>query len=221
MAINREAIVARIMDGAGSPAAQMVGPGVEGRNPTLGPIPYDPETARKLLAEAGYPNGFTMTLHGSVGFVVNDDRVLQAVAQMLTRIGVEAKVETQPANVLLPRASNREFSMFFSSWIASTAVNPLRSLMATRDPARGMGPTNRQHYSNPALDAALGRALSTLDDASRNAQLGEAMRIGMEDLAVIPLIHPANNWASRADRVVYMANPLGRNQGMLAKPVTQ
>lgn len=218
MAINRDAMVARIMDGAGSPARQLVGPGVEGASEALPAIPYDPETARKLLAEAGYPNGFAMTLHGSVGFVVNDDRVLQAIAQMLSRIGIDAKVETLPANVLLPRAGAREFSIYFSSWIASTAVNPLRSLLATRDAARGLGPANRQHYSNPALDAALDAALGTLDDAARNAKLGEAMRIGMEDVALIPLIHPANNWASRADRVVYTANPLGRNQGMLAKP---
>ncbi|WP_159998375.1 ABC transporter substrate-binding protein [Roseomonas sp. 18066] len=219
MAINREALVARVMDGAGLPAAQLVAPGVEGADPGLRPTPHDPEGARRLLAEAGYPEGFAMTLHGSAGFVVNDDRVLQAVGQMLSRIGIEAKVETYPANVLLPRAGNRDFSVFFSSWIASTAVNPLRALYATRDTARGMGPTNRMHYSNPALDAALAAALGTLDDAARNARLAEAMRIGVDDLALIPLIHPANNWASLAGRVRYTANPLGRNQAMLAQPV--
>lgn len=218
MAINREAIAARVMDGSGTPAAQLVAPGVEGGDPALRPLPFDPDGARRLLAQAGYPDGFAMTLHGSTGFVVNDDRVLQAVAGMLARIGVEARVETFPANVLLPRAGNREFSVFFGSWIATTAVNPLRAMVATRDPARGMGAVNRQHYSNPALDAALDTALTTIADGPRNARLAEAMRIAMEDLAVIPLIHPANNWAAVADRVTYRANALGRNQAMLARP---
>ncbi|MBC9207419.1 ABC transporter substrate-binding protein [Roseomonas aerophila] len=218
MAINRDGIVERVMDGSGTPAGQLVAPGVDGAAPDLRPLPYDPATARRLLAEAGYPEGFAITLHGSAGFVVNDDRVLQSVAQMLSRIGVLARVETFPANVLLPRAGNREFSAFFSSWIASTAVNPLRALVATRDAARGMGPANRQHYSNPAVDTALGTALVTLDDTARNAQLGQAMRLAIADAAIIPVIHPANNWATVAARVTYTANPLGRNQAMLARP---
>ncbi len=218
MAINREGLVARVMDGAGAPAAQFVAPGVEGEDPTLTVTPYDPDGARRLLAEAGYPGGFAMTLHGSSGFVVNDDRVLQAVAQMLARIGIDAKVETYPANVLLPRATNREFSVFLSSWLATTAVGPLRSLVATRDAANGMGATNRMFYSNPAFDAVLTSALATMDDTQRNKRLAEAMRIAVDDLALIPLIHPANNWATIADRVRYTANPLGRNQAMLAQP---
>ena len=180
---------------------------------------YDPDGAKRLLAEAGYPNGFVLTLHGPTGWVVNDARVLQALAAMLPRIGVEVRIETLPANVLLPRATNREFSVFFSSWIATTAINPLRSVLATRDPARGMGSANRQHYSNPRFDAVLAEALSTMDMSVVQARMGMAMRIAMEDVAVIPLIHPANNWAMRADRVTYVANARGLNQAMLAKPV--
>ncbi len=219
MAINRDAMVARVMDGSGSPASQLVAPGIEGADTTLPPIPYDPDGAKKLLAEAGYPDGFTLTLHGSTAWVVNDARVLQAIAAMLPRIGVEVKIETFPANVLLPRATNREFSLFFASWIASTAMNPLRSLVATRDAAAGMGSANRQHYSNPRFDAVLAEALSTMDMAVVERKMAEAMRIAMEDVALIPMIHPANNWATRADHVTYGANARGINQAMLAKPV--
>ena len=97
MAINRAAIAERVMEKLAVPAANIVSPGVFGHNPLLKPDAYNPDGAKKLLAEAGYPNGFTVTLSGPNNRYINDEQVLQAVAQMLTRIGILTKARSAAA----------------------------------------------------------------------------------------------------------------------------
>ena len=95
-AINRPAIAERVMEKLAIPAANLVSPGVFGHNPELKPEPYDPDGAKKLLAEAGYPDGFSVTLAAPNNRYINDEQVAQAVAQMLTRVGIATKVEAMP-----------------------------------------------------------------------------------------------------------------------------
>ena len=94
-AINRPAIASRVMEGQAIPSGQLVSEKLFGHNPALKPEAYDPDGAKKLLAEAGYPNGFNITIHGPAGRYVNDEKIVQAVAQMLSRVGITAKVERQ------------------------------------------------------------------------------------------------------------------------------
>src|SRR4029450_13575679 len=84
-AINRPAIAERVMEGQAIPSGQLVSEKLFGHNPALKPEPYDPEGAKKLLAEAGYPNGFNLTIHGPAGRYVNDGKMLQAVPRRQTR----------------------------------------------------------------------------------------------------------------------------------------
>lgn len=218
IAIDRKAIAERVMDNAAMPAEQLSAPKAVGRSANLKSIDYDPARAKRLLAEAGYPDGFALTLHASRGWLPNDDKIAQAVAQYFTRIGVETKVEAMPVNVFLPKASNREFSLFMGSWAGSHAINPLRSMLMTRDAAQGFGAGNRMHYSNPAFDALVKDALVTIDDRKRNAALSAAMEMAMADVAAIPLLYPFNTWAMKKAVVSYKASPLGKNQGQLATP---
>ena len=143
-AINRNAIVERVMDGLAIPAGQLVPEGFFGVSPNLKPEPFDPEGAKKLLTEAGYPDGFGITLHGPNNRYVNDDQIVQAVAQMLTRVGIATKVETLPFSVYVSRANKVEFSAALLGWGVSTgeATYPLRSLIATNNPAKGLGTWN-------------------------------------------------------------------------------
>ena len=156
-AINRNAIVERVMDGLAIPAGQLVPEGFFGVSPNLKPEPFDPEGAKKLLTEAGYPDGFGITLHGPNNRYVNDDQIVQAVAQMLTLVGIATKVETLPFSVYVSRANKVEFSAALLGWGVSTgeATYPLRSLIATNNPAKGLGTWNWGRYTNPAMDALL------------------------------------------------------------------
>ncbi|MBN8910002.1 MAG: ABC transporter substrate-binding protein, partial [Rhodospirillales bacterium] len=100
LAINRDALRDRIMDGFSAPTGQVVPDNSVGWVPSIKPDPYDPAQAKKLLAEAGYPDGFGITLHGPNDRYVNDSKLVEAIAQMWTRIGVKTKVETMPAATL-------------------------------------------------------------------------------------------------------------------------
>ena len=105
-AIDRNAIVEKVMENLALPAGQVLPPGFFGVSNNLKPDEYDPERAKALLSEAGYPNGFRLTIHGPNDRYVNDAKVVQAIAQMFTRIGVRTEVDTMPKNVFFKRASN-------------------------------------------------------------------------------------------------------------------
>lgn len=203
--INRDAIVARVMEGVAIPAGQLLPEGFFGRSPNLTVDAYDPAAAKKLLAEAGWGDGFGLTIHGPNDRYINDAKIAEAVAQFLTANGIPTKVETMPKNVYFSRASkggpdgSPEFSFILVGWGSGTgeASSPLKSLLATHDPAKGMGASNRGRHSNPEMDKALMEALATVDDAKRATLLAKATDIGIgEDMGIIPLHYQVNTWAT-------------------------
>ena len=200
MAINRPAIVDRVMEGQAIAAAQFLPDTFFGTSKELKVEKFDANGAKKLLAEAGYPNGFTITLHSPNDRYLNDEKVAQAVAQMLSRIGIQAKVEAIPFATYSPRATKLEFSFMLWGWGSGTGEvsSPLRSLVATYDRDKGYGPSNRGRYSNPKVDELLAAALSTVDDGARGKLLAQASEVAIRDVAVIPLHYNINNWATRA-----------------------
>ncbi len=199
-AINREAIVSHTMEGGAEVASQMVADLVFGASPRLKPEPYDPDGAKKLLAEAGYPDGFGVTIHGPNNRYPNDAQICQALAQMLARVGIQAKVETMPLNVFFTRASNREFSVFLTGWGATGTGEssvPLNAVLHTYSPDLGAGAANRARYSNPEFDKLLDTAMATFDDPKRGGLLAQANEVAMADVAVVPLHVPLYRWATR------------------------
>ena len=203
-AINRQAVVERVMEGAARATGQLMPEGTFGYSPALKPEAYDPEGARKLLAEAGYPDGFGLTIHGPNNRYVNDEQVTQSIAQMLTRVGIATKVDTMPSSVFFSRGSKLDFSMMLVGWGSDTAEasSPLKALLATYSKEKGMGSSNRGRYSNPKMDALLEQALSTVDDAKREKLLQQATEVAMNDVGIITLYHQENLWATRKG-VVY------------------
>jgi peptide/nickel transport system substrate-binding protein len=198
-AINRQAIADRVMEGQAIPAGQLVSEKLFGHVPGLKADPYDPEGAKKLLAEAGYPDGFNLTIHGPSGRYVNDEKIVQAVAQMLTRVGINSKVETAPMGPYSARASKQEFSFHMVGWGASTgeASSPLRSLLATFDRDKGLGAVNWGRYSNPKVDYVIEQALRQVNDDNRSQMLQQATRMAMDDLGIMPIHFQYTIWGTR------------------------
>ncbi|MBM3523969.1 MAG: ABC transporter substrate-binding protein [Alphaproteobacteria bacterium] len=199
MAINRDGIVRSVMSGQASASGQLLPAGVMGVDPDLKPDRFDVEAAKKLLAEAGYPSGFTVVLAGPSDRYINDAKILQAIAQSWTRAGITTRVDAQPSSVYFGKAARDEFSIGLLGWGTGTGEpdSPLQALIATNDQTRGWGTANRSGFSNARLDALLGQALSTLDRTARDQLYRQATRIAMEELAIIPLHHQVNVWATR------------------------
>ncbi len=198
-AINRKGIVEKVMEGVAIPAGQLLPEGFFAISPNLKVEPYDPEGAKALLKEAGWGDGFGLTIHGPNNRYVNDAKIVQAIAQMLTRVGIKAKVDTMPKNVFFPRGSKLEFSFMLVGWGAGSGEpsSPLGSLLHTYDKAKGFGSSNRGRFSNAELDAALEEALATVDRKKHGELLIKATEIGINNLGIIPLHFQVNTWAVR------------------------
>jgi peptide/nickel transport system substrate-binding protein len=195
-AINRQAIVERIMGGVAQPAGELLPApmfGTSGREPDT----YDPERAKELLAEAGYPDGFQITLGTPNDRYINDEQVAQAIAQMLSRIGIETRVDASTASQFFSRRNKQEFPIYLAGWGASTGEmsSPLTSLVATYNPDAGLGVTNAGRYSNPEMDALLAQAMTTIDDVKREELLRQAQDMVLDDYGILPLHFERTVWA--------------------------
>lgn len=218
LAIPRETISTRLYQGLARPADQFAAPVAEHRLEGLPPLAHDPTRARELMAEAGFGDGFRMTIHGPNGFFPSDDNLLQALAQAFTRIGIETQVQALPPANLFTRATGREFSLFMTYFSSYLTINPMRQVVMTRNPDLGHGPFNRQRYSNPRMDAPLSQALVTMDDGRRRELTQLAARELLHDMGVIPIIYLRNVWAGRRDRVIYDPSPVNHTTATLARP---
>ena len=200
MSINRPLIVEHVMENEATPTGQFLSPGASTYVPGLGAPKYDPEGAKKLLAEAGYPNGFRLTVHGPNDRYVNDAKLIQAVGQMWSRIGVQTTVDAITWSNFVGRASKQEFSAYLLAWGIATgeASDPLRALIESYNAEKGVGSVNRGRYSNPELDAMIDKAVAIPDDAARNRMLIQASKIAMDDVAIIPLHIQKNIWGMKA-----------------------
>ena len=197
LSIDREAIVSRIMGGVAVAAAEFLPNPLAGTNPGIQAPNHDLDKAKILLAEAGYPNGFGLTIGTPNDRYINDAQVTQAAAQMIARTGIKAQVDAMTQTTFFAKRTKREFGIWLAGWSADTGEmsNSLRALAGTPNPATGFGTTNPGGYSNKAMDELLTKALTTVDDKQRNEMLAQASRIAMDDYGVIPLHFEVTLWA--------------------------
>jgi peptide/nickel transport system substrate-binding protein len=198
-AIDEDAIKTRVMRGAASPTALMIGPGVRGFMPDMNKrLPYDVDAAKKLLTEAGYPNGFEVGMNCPNDRYVNDAAICQAVAANLARIGVKINLQAETKVSYFPKILRRDTSFYLLGWTPSTADahDALYNLMATPTP-KGQGQYNLGSYSNPKLDELTTKIQTETDQTKRNAMIREAFKIHQDDIGHIPLHQQALAWAYR------------------------
>lgn len=220
MMIDRQQISDRIMDGTATPTGQMVPEGFVGYTPGVAVPVYDPEGAKAMLADAGLPDGFTITLHGPNNRYQNDAKILQAVSQLWARAGLNSSVEAMPKNIFFDRATNRDFSAFLVGFGTTTgdSIRGLEQVIGTYDEEAGTGGFNRGRFSDPAFDALVKQAAETFDPTERQQLLEQATELGLvQDQAIIPLHLEQQIWAMRTG-LDYDARPIERTLAQDIKP---
>jgi peptide/nickel transport system substrate-binding protein len=193
-AINVDLITQKLLHGLGTPTGAFLSPKVDGSPPELDKrLTFDPAKARALLAEAGYPNGFTVTLD-----CVNvpwREAVCQAMTAMLTQVGIRTQLRSSPTNQFFPKLSGATASLIEYGWTPSPdAWASLNALFRTWDKS-GLGTFNAGRYSNPKLDELIDHMRVEPDLTRRRAMVGVALRIVNDDLPFIPLYRRTLTWA--------------------------
>jgi peptide/nickel transport system substrate-binding protein len=183
LAIDRPVFVAVAHHGLGLPVGQLVVPGVFGFAPDLKPTQRDLAGARRLLAEAGFPDGLDVVLEHRPG------RGGELIAAQLSEAGFRVTARESPWTELHPRLRRGEVGFYMGGVVAQTAEasDVLDGFVHTRDEARGYGITNHSRYSNPKADELIEEAAASLDMTRRRELLKEAMRVAMADLYIIPI----------------------------------
>ncbi len=200
-AIDIEAIRTRVMRGAASPTGLMVAPGVTGFDAALNQrFPYDPEASKKLLVEAGYPEGFEVALDCPNDRYVNDEQICVSLVPMLKRVGITVKLSAIPKVNYFPKLAALDTSFYLLGWTPDTydALNVLNALIGTRDPS-GRGGFNYGSYSNSKIDALISQIQSEVDMTKRTALIREAFTLHRDDVGHIPLHQQALAWATRSN----------------------
>ena len=213
-AIDVDTISRVVMRGQSTPSAAMVAPGINGFPEDLERYPYDPERAKALMAEAGYPDGFEVTMDCPNDRYVNDEAICQAIVGMLGQIGVEVDLLAQNKSLYFAKIlaqGGYDTSFYLLGWTPGSfdSWNPLHDVVGTRGDGSPRGAFNVAGYSNPALDALADRVLVETDAEVRGTLIDEAWQLLHDDVGYIPLHQQALSWgvrdgielAQRADNV--------------------
>ncbi|EJE51520.1 ABC-type dipeptide transport system, periplasmic component [Acidovorax sp. CF316] len=194
-AIDIDGIKRTVMRGASNPSALLVGPGINGFQPDAKRLPYDVEAAKKLMTEAGYPNGFEVSMNCPNDRYVNDGRICQTVAANLSRINVKINLQAETKGTYFPKILRRDTSFYMLGWTPATydSHNALNALVACVDD-KGAGQFNLGSYCNPKVDELTKKIQAETDKAKRDAMIKEAFDIHAADVGTLPLHQQALAW---------------------------
>lgn len=202
-ALNLEAIRDKIMRGAATPSGMMIAPQVNGYDEELGqPYAFDTEMSKALLAEAGYPDGFEVTLDCPNDRYVNDEQICLAVASMLAQVGVKVDVLAQPRSKFFAKIleqSGYDTSMYLMGWTPSSidAHNVLSNLIMCRRPEDNHGIYNLGDYCNARVDELAIMIEGETDQAKRSDMILEAFTILKDEVGYLPIHQQPLSWGVR------------------------
>ncbi|CAD5367370.1 ABC transporter substrate-binding protein [Rubrivivax sp. A210] len=200
LAIDREGIRKSIMRGQSIPAALLVAPGVNGHDKALDqPAKADPVAAKKLLAAAGYPEGFELRLNCPNNRYVNDEKICQAVTAMWARIGVKTSLVTESMATYSQKFQNFDTSIYLLGWGVPTydAQYTIQSLARTRT-GGAEGNFNFSKISDPEIDRLSDAIKAETDIPRRDALIRQALLRIRDEVLLIPLHHQMRPWAMKA-----------------------
>ncbi|RRD42110.1 ABC transporter substrate-binding protein [Comamonadaceae bacterium OH3737_COT-264] len=208
-AIDVNAITKNTMRGLGQPTGTLIAPMVNGWTKELDQrLPYSVEEAKKLLAEAGYPNGFEVDFACPNNRYISDEAICQAVTAMWARIGVKAKLRTQPVATYMPMIQRHEASIYMLGWGVPTfdAMYTLQSLVRTRTEGAD-GNYNVGRYSNAEADKLIDAAKQESDQDKRTELLRQALKVSNDTISHLPLHNQVIPWAMKKNvNVVHRAD---------------
>ena len=205
LAIDVQAIKTQVVRGLSIPTAVMFAPQVAGYPKDLDKVkPVDRERAKKLLAEAGFPNGFEVTLDCPNNRYIADEKICVAIAGMLAQINIKVKVNAMPRAQYFPKIQNNDTSFYMLGWGVPTfdAQYSVQSLLRTAVPKTADGDYNLGKYSNAKVDAAIDQMKTEVDPAKRAALARDVTKIHMDEVGHIPLHHQVIPWAMGANVTV-------------------
>lgn len=204
-AIDTAAIQRVVMRGAATPTGSMVAPGINGFQEDLNiPYAHDPEASKALLEEAGYPDGFPVTLDCPNDRYVNDEAICTAVVPMLERIGINVTLNAQTKSLHFNKigaAESNNTSFFMLGWTPGSfdAFNIFQNLLTME--GEGHGSWNSGRYSNPEVEALASQIAVTVDETERNDLIRQAFQLHYDDVGHLPLHQQALAWGMRSDTV--------------------
>ncbi|MCK6450120.1 MAG: ABC transporter substrate-binding protein [Alphaproteobacteria bacterium] len=221
LAIDRKALAEVAMEGLGKPQNQLVTPSIFGYSKKLPERKYDPAAAKKLLAEAGYPNGFKTMFSFTSDRLPGDRQVGTSVAQMLAAIGIDAQANAQPAAVFFPARTRGEFSLSMSGWgtLTGEAHYTLSSVVHSNDKEKKFGAFNQLGYKNPVMDKLIQDAAVEMDAAKRRSLLEQANELVATDRPRLPLVAVGSAWAMQKSKVTIKPRVDEDTMAMNIKPV--
>ncbi|MBL4666039.1 MAG: ABC transporter substrate-binding protein [Sneathiella sp.] len=205
-ALNLDAIKKKVMRNAATPTGLMVAPQINGYVPELNtPYAYDPAKSRELLASAGYPDGFEVTMDCPNNRYVNDEKICQAVVSMLAKVGVKIDLLAQPKSKYFGKvlsSGNFNTSFYLLGWTPGTmdSENVLSSLLVCQNKETKSGLFNLGNYCNAKVDALAAKIGSETDQAKRNGMIKEAFKIVQDEYGYLPLHQQPLSWGA-SDRV--------------------
>ncbi len=198
-AINNEGIVKKIMRGFATPAGQFSPKGYSGHNEALTPR-YDLEKAKALMKEAGYEDGFSVTMISPNNRYVNDEKVAQAVAAMLAKINIDVQLTTMPKAQYWDEFDKCAAGISLVGWSSDTgdSANYSEYLSMTRNNETGVGQYNCNGNSNADLDKLVNEANGIVDLAKRSELLRQAAQIEYDQAIVVPLHWQNLDWGYKS-----------------------
>jgi len=198
--INVDTLISKIMRGNAQAAAQLVSETMNGYSQGLAErLPYDPGAAKKLLADAGYPDGFSFGLQCPNDRYINDESICKAAASMMAKVGLNAKLTSMPVRNYWPELREDKFDMYLLGWSPGTfdAEHPIRFLASTPNSEKKLGSWNFGAYSNTRIDELLPMIQTELDEGKRQSMVDEVHGLMQDEVAYIPLYVQPLIWASK------------------------